>query len=956
MAEETSKLTLDISDVLAKLDRYEQRLQQIEKGIVDVAKAGRDASKSFVPEGDGAVKQLNDINKLKSEYQKLRTASDTLKTALKSAYDPRAIATYTKELAKAETGLKKLEQTGNAVGVNLKKIGKEGSLAADVVNEAFGKIGKATVILFLIDQVVKLTRTAVDLSVQFDRAQKSFTAFTGDAEKAARLVTDLQGLANKNILNADEVFKAGQSLLAFGESADKLPDVLNRIALISRATGKDFSELSIIYGKARTAGVLYAEDINQLVDAGIPIIREFAKQLGVSESQVKKLASEGKISFEELQLAFFNLSKEGSQFSKLAAEQANTLPNIWNATLNKLKPILKDIGDFFSNVLRAGLFQFNTYLDSLTGAASDRRAQQVANQVTDIAFGTKLAEEGKKKALVFIKQKSAEEIQLEKEAAAKRLEGRKLTAAQLAAQEKKLQDLQLSAMREGEAKEITQEIYRFEALKKELNKYHITTVDAEKQFRDNIAKIKAKYFLEQLEKDVAAREAEKESIQRGFEELTQLQIDNENKRQEALKTNSDARAASIAFDEAAFKQAELLSRQIFFSKKRTDKEIDDYNKQVAKAREIFQLKIQGEQLQRTLDFDTTLSDAEKASLRLRIQNINTAIAQLQQGLGEQSNGNKPKSIIELLGFKSGGEEDQALRSAVSAVKNAFDEITQARIAAADEQRRIADENVRKAEEALQKELDLQDQGFANNVSARQKDLDDAKRQQDAAIEAQRKAARQKAIIDAAVAANSLVTAGAQLFSAFSAVPFAGIALAIGAIATMVATIAKLRNTARQATQFRTGGGGFMDDDNFVAKGRAHESGGNLIEIEKGEIFQVTPDGNRKRFSVVRRENAREYHDLLDAANRGDKKALAYHAFALSGGELPEIDHAAMTKQVFGSSIPGPSKGSSEGDKNTVLLQKIFDLLHGETSRERFDGNVSRKGNTTKRYVNGRSQG
>lgn len=945
MAEETSKLTLDISDVLAKLDRYEQRLQQIEKGIVDVAKAGKSASSSFVPDGDGAVKQLNDINKLKSEYQKLRTASDTLKTALKSAYDPRAIATYTKELAKAETGLKKLEQTGNAVGVNLKKIGKEGSLAADVVNEAFGKIGKATVILFLIDQVTKLTRTAVELSVQFDRAQKSFTAFTGDAEKAARLVTDLQGLANKNILNADEVFKAGQSLLAFGESADKLPDVLNRIALISRATGKDFSELAIIYGKARTAGVLYAEDINQLVNAGIPIIREFAKQLGVSESQVKKLASEGKISFEELQLAFANLTLQGSQFSELAKQQSETLPAVWQATKNKLQPILKEIGDFFSDIAIKGLDAINAVIDTVTGT------EPVTLTNVDLID---------KEALDQDRRQYEELLKLQQEAFAARNRKSKeqldKEAREREAKEKKKQELTLAAMREGEAKEITQEIFRFEALKKELNKYHITTVDAEKQFRDNIAKIKAKYFLEQLEKDVAAREAEKESIQRGFEELTQLQIDNENKRQEALKTNSDARAASIAFDEAAFKQAELLSRQIFFSKKRTDKEIDDYNKQVAKAREIFQLKIQGEQLQRTLDFDTTLSDAEKASLRLRIQNINTEIAQLQQGLGEQSNGNKPKSIIELLGFKSGGEEDQALRSAVSAVKNAFDEITQARIEAADEQRRIADENVRKAEEALQKELDLQDQGFANNVSARQKDLDDAKRQQDAAIEAQRKAARQKAIIDAAVAANSLVTAGAQLFSAFSAVPFAGIALAIGAIATMVATIAKLRNTARQATQFRTGGGGFMDDESFMAKGRAHESGGNLIEIEKGEVFQVTPDGGRKRFSVVRRENAREYHDLLDAANRGDKKALAYHAFALSGGELPEIDHAAMTKQVFGSSIPGPSKGSSESDKNTMLLQKIFDLLHGETSRERFDGNVSRKGNTTKRYVNGRSQG
>ena len=116
MAEETSKLTLDISDVLAKLDRYEQRLQQIEKGIVDVAKAGKSASSSFVPDGDGAVKQLNDINKLKSEYQKLRTASDTLKTALKSAYDPRAIATYTKELAKAETGLKNWNRRAMPLG------------------------------------------------------------------------------------------------------------------------------------------------------------------------------------------------------------------------------------------------------------------------------------------------------------------------------------------------------------------------------------------------------------------------------------------------------------------------------------------------------------------------------------------------------------------------------------------------------------------------------------------------------------------------------------------------------------------------------------------------------------------------------------------------------------------------------------------------------------------------
>lgn len=72
--------------------------------------------------------------------------------------------------------------------------------------------------------------------------------------KAAKLVNSLTTVANKNILDPEAVFQAGQSLLAFGENADKLPDVLNRIALISRATGKDFNELATIYGKARTAG------------------------------------------------------------------------------------------------------------------------------------------------------------------------------------------------------------------------------------------------------------------------------------------------------------------------------------------------------------------------------------------------------------------------------------------------------------------------------------------------------------------------------------------------------------------------------------------------------------------------------------------------------------------------------------------------------------------------------
>ena len=937
---DSTKINLDLTDVFAELDKFDKRLEGIVREFRSVEKAGKSAADSFAPEGGGAIKQAKEIDKLVTEYKQLKTAADTLKGALKTAYDPRAIQVYSRELKNAEIGLKKLEQTGTAVGVNLKKIGKEGSLAANIVSEAFGAITKATIILAIIDQVAKLTKEAISLSNSFDRAQKSFTAFTGNADKAAKLVNDLTGVANRNILDPEQVFKAGQSLLAFGESADKLPKVLERIALIGRATGKDFGELSLIYGKARTAGVLYAEDINQLVEAGIPIIQEFAKQLGVSTGQVKKLASEGKISFEELQLAFFNLSKEGSQFSRLAAEQANTLPNLYQQTANKLKPILKGIGDFLSNVLKSSLFQFNVFLDNITGVASERRAQQVANEVTDIAFGTKLANDSSKKSLLFIKQKSQEQLELEKAAADKRRELAGQNAAKLAkeqeALEKKLIELRIAAMAEGEAKEIAQETAKFNALNKELKRYHISSIDAEKEFQDNVIKIKVKYALERISADADAFKNQliKTKKIRDDAEKAEEAFD-----KDALEKRKARAAGEIALSEAIFKETELQQRRVFFSKKRTQSEIKEFEERIAKEREIFQLKIQAEEIKRSLEFGDGLSDVEKAGLQKRIDNINEQIAQIQEGIGGKDKKEKPKTILELLGVKSGSDEEKAINEAVGAVKNALEEITQARIEAANEQRRIADEGVDKAQAALDAERKLQKDGYASNVSLRQQDLANAKEFQRQSIEEQKKAARQKAIIDAVQQASSIATAAAQYFSSTAAFFPIGLALAVSAIATMIATIAKIRSSARsvQAPEFGEGGGGFIQDNGFVT-GRSHSDGGNLINIEKGEIFQVGQSGGKKKFSVVRKERVKEYFDLLDAANRGDDEALAKHAMELSG---VEVDRKSVSRRVFETSKP-----VQVDSRNTKILEKIYAEMTKKKESYSPDGKIRKKGNVT----------
>lgn len=328
-------------------------LEDIEKQLVDVGKAadktGEQLNDALNPADFGLGVQ-DGLNDLKKKYAELVQAAGTLRRALRSATDPAAIALYKKGISDLDGGIKTLETTAKKAGVSLKEVNKEVGTGKQVFENFFGAFTKAALITAAIEAVVKFTKFAVDLAQQTKVATRQFEGFLGSADKAADVVGRLQAFAGKKILDSQEVLNAGKSLLAFGEEADNLENVLSRVADISAATGKNFGELVTIYGKARAAGVLYAEDINQLVDAGIPIIGEFAKQMGVSTAEVKKLASEGKIGFEELQLAFFNLTQEGGKFADQAEANAQTLTGVWQNLFNEVKPAISAIGEFFSDV------------------------------------------------------------------------------------------------------------------------------------------------------------------------------------------------------------------------------------------------------------------------------------------------------------------------------------------------------------------------------------------------------------------------------------------------------------------------------------------------------------------------------------------------------------------------------------------------------------------------------
>lgn len=351
-----------------------ESLDKIEQGVLDIGDAAKKTDAELEKAFDGGVVDgvIEGIKDAQREYAKLTDAAKTLRGALRTATNPDAIKLYERALRDTEKGMKQLEQTAKQAGVNLKEVNREGGLGKQVFNEFFGQFTKVFLIAEAIRKVIDFTKYAVDLAAQTKLATLQFTAFLGSAEKAGDAVGRLQAFAGKKFLNTQDVLQAGKSLLAFGENVENLETVLSEIADISAATGKNFNELVTIFGKARAAGILYAEDINQLVDAGIPIIQEFAKQMGVSADQVKKLASEGKISFEELELAFFNLTTAGGKFADQAEQNAETVGGAWRGLLAELEPIIAKVGGFFEDVATKSLnavSQFVKDVKTFGGAA-----------------------------------------------------------------------------------------------------------------------------------------------------------------------------------------------------------------------------------------------------------------------------------------------------------------------------------------------------------------------------------------------------------------------------------------------------------------------------------------------------------------------------------------------------------------------------------------------------------
>lgn len=913
MADEIIKI--DVSDALADIATLKGGMADLQ---AQASKTGKSIDAAF---DTGAAQGVADaIGDLQKEYTDLKRSADTLKNALKQATDPTLIDLYTKSIARLELGMNKLEKAGKAAGVSLKESTKGAGTGKQVFENFFGTFTKVSLITGAIAAVGKFVTSAVNLSEQISTAKRSLEGFTGSAEEAEKIVNSLIATGQKNFIPTDDILAAGKSLLAFGENADNLPDVLGRIADISAATGANFNDLSNIYGKARASGVLFAEDINQITSAGIPIIQEFAKQLGVSTSEVKKLASEGRVSFEELQLAFFNLTKEGAKFADQAQAESRTISGAWQRLVSVVQPVVEWIGDKISYVVTGAL----NILSDL--------AEGIGNLFSSTPKTTIEVDYSGRDAYEQAKDDLYERQRLENEAEKSRLERAKKNAGELAKIERERQQAIINGMKEGVDKQVAIENLRYKQLLKELRRFHLDTTQATEQHELNLADIYRKEAERQRENMLKILE-----IRQQIYELDTKAFEKAEKDKQAIL---DKRTGNAEYLKLLKDQEIQLTEQAGIGVIAALRRRGASEQEIKEAQANLDLELQRARLQNELEFQLALLQISNEGDGKRTQeilnNIDIIRAKLQN-LTTSGVGTEKKSLLERLGF----DEDSlsALNDVKSQVIGFIQEISAAQVAEADNAVQAAQDRVRSAEDALNKELDLKREGFANNAALRQRELEQAKADEAKAFEQRRAAQRRQVLLDSALQLSSLITSSANIIKGFSTIPIFGLPLGIAAVAAMFGAFISAKSRALQATRFKHGGEGRVDGNSIIV-GASHDDGGVGIEAEGGEFFGT--DG--RRFAIVNKRMTSKHFDLLKAVNKDDKAGMR--------AALESITTPSMNRDAVLNTMGGVSFGSTGGGDAMAMLKDWKEKSTKDKTSTTVEGRyaVTRQGNYTRRRL------
>ena len=128
-----------------------------------------------------------------------------------------------------------------------------------------------------------------------------------------------------------------------GISAEDMVPTLKALWDVSAGLNIPLERLALNYGQVMNQGKLTYKELKDFTSAGVPLADELAKNLWKSTTEVQNLASQGKISADEMVKAFHTMTSEWGRFADMMEKQSWTLSGMWSNMMDNLEWIGEQI-------------------------------------------------------------------------------------------------------------------------------------------------------------------------------------------------------------------------------------------------------------------------------------------------------------------------------------------------------------------------------------------------------------------------------------------------------------------------------------------------------------------------------------------------------------------------------------------------------------------------------------
>nr|DAQ56046.1 MAG TPA: tail length tape measure protein [Caudoviricetes sp.] len=284
-------------------------------------------------------------------------------------------------------------------------------------------------------------------------------------------------------------------------------------------------------------------------------------------------------------------------------------------------------------------------------------------------------------------------------------------------------------------------------------------------------------------------------------------------------------------------------------------------------------------------------------------------------------------LLSYMGFDDKGI--QAWNDACSQVISNLQEIAQAEVDVAQAAVDAAEKRVEAAQSAYDAEVEGRNNGYANQVATKKKELQQEKKNQQEKQKLLEQAQKRQEAINTVTQTSSLITASANIWAAMSGVAFIGPALALAAIATMWTSFATAKVKAKQATaaanqEYGEGGLEFLE-------GGSHASGNDI------DLHQKNSEGKNMRaeggeaMAIINRRNTRKYRRVLPGIVDSLNKGIFENKFSQAFDKADSLQTQMITVQTttdlsnIERSVEAIKKQNSEriyplGDGRTLIIK------------------------------------